>query len=104
MSTPGGEGIWSPIRTSAMPLMVTPVLPNGPITNGYGAPLTEFTIWQMEPATASGIPPAVTAACGMETITPESGAPAAPGVTITAHPILTGGPGICALFCFVHKG
>src|SRR5579884_1167958 len=48
----------------------------------------------MDPATASGIPLAVTMPCGMDRMTPESGAPAAPGVTITAHPIVTGGPGI----------
>src|SRR5947209_8052354 len=32
----------------------------------------------------------------MPTITPESGGPAAPGVTMTAHPMLTGGPGMLA--------
>ena len=77
--TPGGVGIMSPRRIRGIPLMVTPVLPSGPMGSGYGAPVREFTIWQIEPATASGWPPAVTAACGMDTITPESGGPAAPG-------------------------
>jgi hypothetical protein len=62
--------------------------------SGYGEPETLFTIWQIEPAVASGMPPAVTAVWRMLTITPLSGAPAIPGVTITAQPRLTGGPGI----------
>src|SRR5437867_4282332 len=36
----------------------------------------------------------MTEACATWTMTPVSGGPAAPGVTITAHPMLTGGPGI----------
>jgi hypothetical protein len=60
----------------------------------YGAPDTEFTMEHNEPATATGIPETVTLVWGMTTITPLSGGPAAPGVTITAHPIETGGPGI----------
>src|SRR5207248_433103 len=94
VSTPGGEGMLSPRRTSPIPLTSTPLLPSGPITSGYGTPETELTIWQIEPATASGIPLAVTAVCGIWTITPLSGGPAAPGVTTTAQPMETGGPGI----------
>src|SRR5260370_6340511 len=36
----------------------------------------------------------MTAVCRTPLITPLSGAPAAPGVSTTAHPIETGGPGI----------
>jgi hypothetical protein len=56
-----------------------------------------LTIWQIEPAVASGIPPAVNAVCVIATITPLSGGPAIPGVTMTAHPMLTGGPGTLVL-------
>jgi hypothetical protein len=72
--------------------------------SGYGTPLTEFTIWQMLPATASGMPPAMATACGMTLMNPESGGPAAPGVNVTAHPIVTGGPGILfSRLCSRHR-
>ncbi len=87
----------SPIRTRAIPFTRTPVLASDPITSGYGAPEIELTIWQIVPATARGIPPAMTEAWGTCTMTPLSGGPAAPGVTITAHPMLTGGPGILTI-------
>src|SRR5262245_16722860 len=64
--------------------------------SGYGTPDTEFTIWQMLPDVASGMPPAVAMVWVTATITPESGGPAAPGLSTTAHPIETGGPGIGA--------
>jgi hypothetical protein len=96
LSTPGGEGMMSPIRTSARPPMRTPLDPVGPITKGYGNPQTEFTIKQSEPDVASGNPPTVMTGGKMPTIVPMSGGPEAPGVTITAHPIVTGGPGIVA--------
>jgi hypothetical protein len=84
-------GIRSPIRTRLIPLILIPVLhPVGRITKGYGAPVTEFVIWQIEPLTARGIPAADAIACGTETIIPESGGPAAPGVRITEQPIVTG--------------
>src|SRR5262245_37003894 len=60
----------------------------------YGAPLTELTIMQIEPMTASGMPFAVTMAWGMTVITPLSGAPAAPGDSTTVQPMDTGDPGI----------
>ena len=74
MSTPGPDGIWSPIRTRAAPSTVTPVeAPAEPMVRGYGAPLTEFTIWHIEPETASGIPLAVTVVWVMAMIAPVSG-------------------------------
>ena len=84
----------SPTRTSALPLTVMPVEASGPMASGYGTPVTELTIWQIEPATASGMPLAVTNGLRDWMITPVSGAPAIPGVTITAQPMLTGGPGM----------
>jgi hypothetical protein len=53
-----------------------------------------LTIWQIDPEVASGMLPAVTVACSTVVMIPLSGAPATPGVTSTAHPMLTGGPGI----------
>jgi hypothetical protein len=64
------------------------------MTSGYGTPLSELTIEQIEPEPARGSPPVVTKGGRMPTITPISGAPVAPGVTITMQPIDTGGPGI----------
>ena len=93
-STPGPDGIMSPIRTRPMPLIDTEVDPPLPIGSGYGTPDTELIIWQTLPTVASGIPPAVTTAWVMTLMKPESGGPAAPGVRTTAHPIVTGGPGI----------
>jgi hypothetical protein len=84
----------SPIRTSADPLIATEVDPPEPIGSGYGTPESEFTIWQMLPTVASGWPPAVAMVCRMTVINPESGGPAAPGLNTTAHPIVTGGPGM----------
>jgi hypothetical protein len=49
---------------------------------------------QIDPAVASGMPPAVRNGGKMPTMVPLSGGPAAPGVTITAAPIVTGGPGM----------
>jgi hypothetical protein len=43
---------------------------------------------------ANGIPLAVTTVCITALMIPLSGAPAAPGVSTTSHPIETGGPGI----------
>src|SRR6478672_5018198 len=43
------------------------------------------------------MPDAVTTVWRMVVITPESGGPAAPGLRITAHPMLTGGPGMAPL-------
>jgi hypothetical protein len=60
-------------------------------------PVSELIIEQIEPETASGMPPAVTHVWRMPTMTPLSGAPVAPGVTITMHPIETGGPGIAVI-------
>jgi hypothetical protein len=40
------------------------------------------------------MPPAVTVLCGIIVIMPLSGGPAAPGLTITAQPMVTGGPDI----------
>jgi hypothetical protein len=56
---PGGLGIMSPIRTNAIPAIITPLLPKGPIISGYGNPQTELIIKQSELPVASGIPPAV---------------------------------------------
>ena len=83
----------SPIRTSGLPTM-TPVLASGPMTKGYGKPQTELIMRHMEPAVASGIPPAVTTGGRINMIVPVSGGPDAPGVTVTMQPIVTGGPGI----------
>jgi hypothetical protein len=95
VSMPEPERIESPTRTSPWPSTVTPVeAPRLPIGSGYGAPETELTIWQIDPAVASGIPDAVTVACRIVRITPLSGAPAAPGERTTAQPMVTGGPGI----------
>src|SRR5262245_33830383 len=93
LSTPGPDGIRSPMRTSAWPSILNELEPPpGPIGSGYGAPLTEFTIWQMLPTVASGCPFAVTVACVMTLMIPLSGGPAAPGLRTTAQPMLTGGP------------
>src|SRR6476619_6583248 len=40
----------------------------------------------------------------MTVMTPLSGAPAAPGLTITAQPMLTGGPGISSSLLVVSPG
>src|SRR5687768_922288 len=75
--------------------MVTSVdAPSEPIVSGYGAPDTEFTIWQSEPVVASGWPTAVTVLCSTLVMRPLSGGPAAPGETTTAQPMVTGGPGM----------
>src|SRR5262252_2638453 len=92
-STPGPDGIMSPMRTRAMPPIVTDVDPPLPIGSGYGTPERELIIWHTLPTVASGRPPAVTTACVMTVMKPESGGPAAPGDSTTAHPIVTGGPG-----------
>lgn len=95
VSIPGPDGMLSPIRTNGWPWMATPVdAPIDPIGSVYGAPDTELTMLHNDPATASGIPAASTALCGMVVMTPLSGAPAAPGLTMTAHPTVTGGPDI----------
>jgi hypothetical protein len=91
---PGPEGIVSPIRTRAIPLIFTEPEPPGPMGSGYGTPDTEFTIWQMLVITANGMPFAVANVCGIVVMTPLSGGPAAPGLTITAQPMETGAPGI----------
>src|SRR5438046_8503507 len=75
-----------------MPLIATEVEPALGMGRGYGAPLTELIIWQTLPTTASGMPPAVAIACGTTVMIPLSGAPAAPGLNTTAHPMVTGGP------------
>src|SRR5438067_13362463 len=94
-SIPGPDRTWSPTRTRPWPWTLTLVdTPSEPIGSGYGTPETEFTIWQMEPAVASGCPDAVAAVCSTATMTPLSGGPAAPGERTTAQPIDTGGPGI----------
>ncbi len=54
-------------------------------------------IWQIDPATARGRPETVADVWGTEMIIPESGGPAAPGVRRTAHPMVTGKPGILNL-------
>ena len=94
VSIPGGVGMLSPILTRALPVTLTPVLAKGPITSGYGKPQTEFTIMQIEPAVASGIPLAVMTGGMTAMMVPVSGGPDAPGLTITIAPMLTGGPGI----------
>ena len=53
---------------------------------------------QIEPAVASGIPPAVMNGGKTTMIVPVSGGPDAPGLTITIAPMLTGGPGIRLLY------
>jgi hypothetical protein len=60
-------------------------------------PDNELIIWQSEPAVASGNPLAVMTGGKMVMMAPISGGPAAPGVIITAAPIVTGGPGIVFL-------
>jgi hypothetical protein len=81
------------MRTIAAPSTVTPVeAPVDPMVRGYGAPLTELTIWHSEPLTATGIPLAVSVVWVMTVIAPVSGGPAAPGVTMTTQPTETGGP------------
>src|SRR5947209_1214202 len=94
---PGGLGMWSPTRTSALPPTVTPVLASGPITAGYGKPHTELIIRQIDVLVASGMPLAVTTGGSTAMIVPLSGGPDAPGVRMTEQPIVTGGPGIAAL-------
>ncbi len=54
----------------------------------------ELTIKHMEPTIASGMPPDVGPPGGIKVMVPLSGTPAGPGDTITAHPIVTGGPGM----------
>ena len=91
--TPGPDGMLSPSRTSALPSTETPVdAPIPPIGSWYGTPLTELTIVQIDPVTASGMPFATAVVWVIVVITPESGGPPAPGDTVTAHPMLTGGP------------
>jgi hypothetical protein len=93
--TPLPDGIISPTLTSAEPEMLNPVDPPAdPIGSGYGAPDSEFTIWQMLPTVARGMPFAVTHVCVITVMTPVSGGPAAPGLTITVQPMLTGDPGM----------
>jgi hypothetical protein len=72
-------------------------MPTEPMGSGYGAPLTELIIWQMDPPVASGMPVAVAALWVIAVIIPVSGGPAAPGLKITLHPIVTGLPGISLL-------
>jgi hypothetical protein len=72
-------------------------MPTEPTGNGYGAPLTELIIWQMDPPVARGMPAAVAALCVIAVIIPVSGGPAAPGLNTTLHPIVTGLPGISLL-------
>jgi hypothetical protein len=88
----------SPTRTSGCPPTLTPVLARGPMTSGYGKPQTELIMRHIEPAVASGIPPAVMTGGKMARIVPASGGPDAPGVTLTMQPIVTGGPGIDPLY------
>lgn len=97
VSIPGGVGILSPILTSALPVTLTPVLANGPITSGYGKPHTELIIMQIEPAVASGIPLAVMTGGMTAMMVPVSGGPDAPGLIMTIAPMLTGGPGTALL-------
>src|SRR5262245_19058393 len=89
VSSPGPDGITSPTRTSGWPPTSTPAEPPGPIGNGYGAPETEFTIWHTDPTVASGSSPASRCDCITVMMTPESGGPAMPGESVTAHPIET---------------
>jgi hypothetical protein len=91
---PGPDGIMSPIRTRPVPVIDTEVDPPAPIGSGYGTPETEFTIWHTLPTVASGCPLAFTTAWVITLMNPESGGPAAPGLSTTAQPIETGGPGI----------
>jgi len=94
VKTPGPEGIISPRRTSAWPLIRAWLGDNGPIGNGYGIPLNELIIVQMAPVIAKGIPLAVGPPGGIIVRVPLSGGPAAPGESKTAQPIVTGGPGM----------
>jgi hypothetical protein len=48
----------------------------------------------MLPEVASGMPPAVAAVCKTAVMIPVSGGPAAPGLNMTLHPMVTGLPGI----------
>ena len=91
---PGGDGMLSKTRTSAFPLTETPVLASGPMISGYGTPESELTIRHIEPEVARGNPPAVITGGKIPRIVPVSGGPAAPGVTTTVQPIVTGDPGI----------
>jgi hypothetical protein len=107
---PGGVGMRSARRTRPRPPTVTPLLATGPIGSGYGTPVTELIIKQIDPVVANGIPPAVISGGKMPRMVPVSGGPAAPGVIITEQPMLTGGPGIFSGFsgcgresCLVSK-
>lgn len=91
---PGGDGIRSPTLSNARPETVTPVDAKGPMVSGYGTPVSELIMVHIDPVVASGMPPAVISGGKIVIIVPESGAPAAPGVTITAAPRDTGGPGM----------
>lgn len=91
---PGGLGMLSTTRVSALLPTITPLLPSGPMTAGYGNPHTELIIRQIDVLVASGIPPAVITGGRTAMIVPVSGKPDAPGVRMTEHPIVTGGPGI----------
>lgn len=82
----------SPILTKPCPAIVNVAeLPTDPIGNTYGAPLRELIIWQSDPLTATGNPPAKTLVWKMVVIIPLSGGPATPGESKTAQPILTAG-------------
>ena len=94
---PGGVGMLSTIRTSARPLTRTPVLASGPIISGYGTPLTELIIMQIEPLVANGIPPAVMNGGSTVMIVPLSGGPAAPGRDHHHCAIADGGAGHASL-------
>ena len=105
---PGGVGIRSPSRTNERPVTFTPVLAIGPMTKGYGTPVSELIIVQIDPLVARGNPFAVMTGGRTVIIVPISGTPVAPGVITTAAPIETGGPGILfsniVLNIFYHPG
>ena len=63
----------------------------------YGIPESELIIMHIEPVIARGIPLAVGPPGGIIVMVPLSGAPATPGDSTTAHPIVTGGPGIVSV-------
>jgi hypothetical protein len=91
---PGPEGIASPMRTSGWPLLLAWLGVSGPIGITYGNPQTELIMLQIEPGSARGMPFAVGPPGGIIVIVPVSGGPERPGESITAQPIVTGGPGI----------
>jgi len=64
-------------------------------------PDSELIIVQTEPTIARGWPDAVGPPGGITVMVPLSGTPAIPGASTTAHPIVTGNPGM--VFLSLHQ-